>query len=84
MSAPAPADATNSVVRVKGSAGLVKGELEVTSSGPQGWPLSTAIAILVTAAAPAAVAIGVSAWLAGFPVMATGLGVCGAFALVSA
>ncbi len=80
---PAPADAPHSVVRVKGSAGPVKGELEVTSSEPQGSPVSTAIAILVlvTAAALAAVAVavGVAGWLAGFPAVATGLGVCGAF-----
>ena len=63
----APADAPHSVVRVKGSAGPVKGELEVTSSEPQGSPVSTAIAILVlvTASALAAVAIGVAGWLAG-------------------
>jgi hypothetical protein len=80
----APADAPHSVVRVKGSAGLVKGELEVTSSEPQGSPVSTAIAILVlvTASALAAVAVGVAGWLAGFPAVATGLGACGAFALI--
>jgi len=78
------ADAPHSVVRVKGSAGPVKGELEVTSSEPQGSPVSTAIAILVlvTAAALSAVAIGVAGWLAGFPAVATGLGACGAFALI--
>ena len=81
---PAPADAPHSVVRVKGSAGPVKGELEVTSSEPQGSPVSTAIAILVlvTAAALAAVAVGVAGWLAGFPAVATGLGACGAFAVI--
>ena len=81
---PVPADAPHSVVRVKGSAGPVKGELEVTSSEPQGSPVSTAIAILVlvTAAALAAVAVGVAGWLAGFPVVATGLGACGAFAVI--
>ncbi len=80
----APADAPHSVVRVKGSAGPVKGELEVTSSEPQGSPVSIAIAILVlvTAAALAAVAVGVAGWLAGFPAVATGLGACGAFALI--
>jgi len=76
---PAPADAPHSVVRVKGSAGPVKGELEVTSSESQGSPVSTAIAILVlvTAAALAAVAIAVVGWLASFPPVATGLGACG-------
>src|SRR5450755_599076 len=44
---PAPSAPSHSVVRVKGSAGPVKGELEVTSSEPQGSPVSTAIAILV-------------------------------------
>ena len=84
LRAPAPADAPHSVVRVKGSAGPVKGELEVTSSEPQGSPVSTAIAILVlvTAAALAAVAVGVAGWLAGFPAVATGLGAWGAFALI--
>jgi hypothetical protein len=72
------------VVRVKGSAGPVKGELEVTSSEPQGSPVSTAIAILVlvSAAALAAVAVGVAGRLGGFPAVATGLGACGAFALI--
>jgi hypothetical protein len=81
---PASADAPHSVVRVKGSAGPVKGELEVTSSEPQGSPVSTAIAILVlvTAAALGAVTVGVTGWLAGFPAVATGLGVCGAFAVI--
>ena len=81
---PALADAPHSVVRVKGSAGPVKGELEVTSSEPQGSPVSTAIAILVlvTAAALAAVAVGVAGWLAGFPGVATRLGACGAFASI--
>ena len=81
---PASADAPHSVVRVKGSAGPVKGELEVTSSEPQGSPVSTAIAILVlvNAAALAAVAVGVAGWLADFPAVATGLGACGAFALI--
>jgi hypothetical protein len=80
----APADAPYSVVRVKGSAGPVKGELEVTSSETQGSPVSTAIAILVlvTAAALAAVAVSIAGWLAGFPAVATGLGACGAFALI--
>lgn len=80
----AAADAPHSVVRVKGSAGLVKGELEVTSSEPQGSPVSTAIAILVlvTASALAAVAIGAAGWLAGFPATATGLSSCGAFAVI--
>jgi len=56
----------------------------VTSSEPQGSPVSTAIAILVlvTAAALAAVAVGVAGWLAGFPAVATGLGACGAFAVI--
>jgi hypothetical protein len=70
---------------VKGSAGPVKGELEVTSSEPQGSPVSTAIAILVlvTAAALAAVAVvGMVGWLAGFPDMAAGLAAFGAFALI--
>jgi hypothetical protein len=55
----------------------------VTSSEPQGSPVSTAIVILVlvTASALAAVAIGVAGWLAGFPAVATGFGACGAFAL---
>lgn len=81
---PPPSVPSHSVVRVKGSAGPVKGELEVTSSEPQGSPVSTAIAILVlvSAAALAAVAVGVAGWLAGFPAVATGLGVCGAFALI--
>jgi hypothetical protein len=81
---PAPADAPYSVVRVKGSAGPVKGELEVTSSEPQGSPVSTAIAILilVTAAALAAVAAGVVGWLTGFPAVAAGLAAFGAFALI--
>jgi hypothetical protein len=80
----APADAPHSVVRVKGSAGPVKGELKVTSSGPQAAPVSTAIAILVlvTAATLAAVALGVVGWLAGLPAVATGLGACGAFAVI--
>jgi hypothetical protein len=80
----APADAPHSVVRVKGSAGPVKGELEVTSSESQGSPVSTAIAILVlvTAAALAAVAVGVVGWLAGFPTAATGLGACCVLALI--
>jgi hypothetical protein len=78
------ADAPHSTVRVKGSAGPVKGELEVSSSGPQAAPVSTAIAILVlvTASALAAVALGVVGWLAGLPALATGLGACGAFAVV--
>jgi hypothetical protein len=81
---PPPSGPSHSVVRVKGSAGPVKGELEVISSEPQGSPLSTAIAILVlvTAAALAAAAVGVAGWLAGFPAVATGLGACGAFALI--
>jgi hypothetical protein len=81
---PAPADAPHSVVRVKGSAGPVKGELKVTSSEPQGSPVSTAIAILVlvTAAALAAVAVVVVGWLADFPPVAAGLAACGAFALI--
>jgi len=66
----APADAPHSVVRVKGSAGPVKGELEVTSSEPQGSPVSTAIAILVLVTASALAAV------------ATGFGACGAFALI--
>ena len=74
---PAPADAPHSVVRVKGSAGPVKGELEVTSSERQGSPVSTAIAILVLV-----IAVGVAGWLAGFPAVATGLGACGAFAVI--
>lgn len=79
----APAGGHHSVVRVKGSAGPVKGELEVTSSEPQGSPVSTAISILVlvTAAALAAVAVGVAGWLSGLPSAATGLGACGALAL---
>lgn len=69
---------------MKGSAGPVKGELEVTSSEPQGSPVSTAIAILVlvTAAVLAAVAVGVVGWLACFPAVATGLGAFGALALI--
>jgi len=82
--APPSADAPYSVVRVKGAAGPVKGELEVTSSEPQGSPVSTAIAILVlvTAAALAAVAVGVVGWLADFPSVAAGLAAFGAFALI--
>jgi hypothetical protein len=81
---PAPADAPHSVVRVKGSAGPVKGKLEVTSSESQGSPVSTAIAILVlvTAADLAAIAVGVVGWLAGFPAVATGLGACVVLALI--
>lgn len=81
---PAPADAPHSVVWVKGSAGPVKGELEVTSSESQGSPVSTAIAILVlvTAAALAAVAVGVVGWLAGFHGVAAGFAACSAFALI--
>jgi len=81
---PGPAGAPHLVVRVKGSAGPVKGELEVTSSGPQAAPVSTAIAILVlvTAAALAAVVVGVVGWLSGLPAAATGLGACGALALI--
>jgi hypothetical protein len=62
---PATADGHHSVVRVKGSAGLVKGELEVTSTESQESLVSTAIAILVlvTAAALAAVVVGVVGWL---------------------
>jgi len=73
-----------SVVRVKDSAGPVRGELEVTSSVPQGSLASTAIAILilVTAAVVAAVALGAAGWVGGFPAVATGLGACGAFAVV--
>ena len=79
-----PADAPYSVVRVKGSAGPVKGELEVTSSEPQGSPVSTAIAVLVlvTAAVLAAVAVGVVGWLVGFPAVAAGLAAFGALALI--
>jgi hypothetical protein len=68
---------------VKGSAGPVEGELEVSSSEPHGSPVSTAIAILVlvTAAALAAVAVGVAGWLADLPAVATGLGAWSAFAL---
>gem|GEM_PF-6796824 len=56
----------------------------MTSSEPQGSPVSTAIAILVlvTAAALAAVGVGVVGWLAGFPAVAAGLGACGAFGLI--
>jgi len=81
---PASADARHSVVRVKGSAGPVKGELDVSSSEPHGSPVSTAIAILVlvTAAALAAVAVGVAGWLAGLPAVATGLGAWSAFAVI--
>jgi len=81
---PASTDALHSVVRVKGSAGPVKGELEVTSSGPQAAPVSTAIAILVlvTASTLAAVALGVVGWLTGLPTLANGLGACGAFAVI--
>lgn len=81
---PTPADMPHSVVRVKGSAGPLKGELEVTSSEPQESPVSTAIAILVlvTAAALAAAAVGVVGRLAGFPAVATGLGACGVLALI--
>jgi hypothetical protein len=86
-SGPRPASsagALHSTVRVKGSAGPVKGELEVTASGPQAAPLSTAIAILVlvTASALATVALSVAGWLAGLPALATGLGACGFFAMV--
>jgi len=68
---------------VKGSAGPVEGELEVSSSEPHGSPVSTAIAILVlvTAAALAAVAVGLAGWLAGLPAVATGLGAWSAFAV---
>jgi hypothetical protein len=78
------ADAPHSVVRVKGSAGPVEGELEVSSSEPHGSPVSTAIAtlVLVTAAALAAVAIGVAGWLASLPAVATALGAWSAFALI--
>jgi hypothetical protein len=81
---PATADGHHSVVRVKGSAGPVKGELEVTSTESQESPVSTAIAILVlvTAAALAAVVVGVVGWLSGLPAAATGLGACGALALI--
>jgi hypothetical protein len=58
------------VVRVKGSAGPVKGELEVTSSGSQAAPVSTAIAILVLVTA------------ATLPAVTTGLDACGAFAVI--
>jgi hypothetical protein len=56
----------------------------VTSSEPQGSPVSTAIAILVlvTATALAAVAVDIAGWLAGLPAAATGLGACGAFAVI--
>ena len=69
---------------MKGSAGPVKGELEVVSSESQGSPVSTAIAILVlvTAAALAAVAVGVVGWLVGFPAVAAGLGTCGVLILI--
>jgi hypothetical protein len=69
---------------VKGSAGPVRGELEVTASGSEGSPVSTAIAILilVTAAALAAVAVGVVGWLASFPAVATGIGACGVLTLI--
>lgn len=78
------AAAPYSVVWVKGSAGPVKGELEVISSEPQGSPVSTAVAILVlvTAAALAAVAVGVVGWLVGFPAVTAGLAAFGAFASI--
>jgi len=81
---PLPQGPSHSVVRVKGSAGPVRGELEVTSSEPEGSPVTAAIAILVlvTAAALAAVSIGIAGWLAGFPAVVTGLGACGIFALI--
>jgi hypothetical protein len=79
-----PPGPSHSVVRVKGSAGLVRGELEVTSSEPEGSPVSAAIAILVlvTAATLPAVILGGVGWLAGFPAVATGPGACGIFALI--
>lgn len=81
---PVSAVAPQAIVRVKGSAGPIKGELEVTSSESQGSPVSTAIAILVlvTAAALAAVAVGVVGWLVSFPAVTAGLGAYGALALI--
>jgi hypothetical protein len=75
----ASADTPRSVVRVKGSAGPVKGELEVTSSEPAGSPMSAAIAVLVLVGAStlATVTIGMVGWLVGFPAFATGLAACG-------
>ncbi|HUZ56775.1 MAG TPA: hypothetical protein VMU94_30155 [Streptosporangiaceae bacterium] len=56
----------------------------MTSSEPQGSPVSTAIAVLVlvTAAVLAAVAVGVVGWLVGFPAVAAGLAAFGALALI--
>jgi hypothetical protein len=67
---------------VKGSAGPVKGELEVTSSGPPESPVSTAVTILVlvTAAAVAAVATSLVGWLAALPALVTGTAAYGALA----
>jgi len=81
---PDPADARLSAIRVKGSAGLIKGELEVSSSEPPGSPVSTAIAILVLVAAAvlSAVVVGAASWLIGIPAMARGLGAYGTLALV--
>ena len=81
---PDPVDARHSAVRVTGSAGLIKGELEVSSSEPQGSPVSTAIAILVLVAAAvlSAVVVGAASWLIGIPAMVRGLGAYGTLALV--
>jgi hypothetical protein len=80
---PASADGDQSVVRVKGSAGPLNGELEVTTSGAQEAPVSTAITILVlaTAAALAVGAIGAVGWLVGLPAAVAGLSAYGAFVL---
>jgi hypothetical protein len=68
---------------VKGSAGPLKGELKVTTSGAQEAPVSTAIAILVlaTAAALAVGVIGAVGWLVGLPAVGAGLSACCAFVL---
>jgi len=78
----APADGHHSAVRVKASAGPVKGELEVTSSGPPESPASTAVTILVlvTAAALAAVTTSLVGWLAALPALVTGAAAYGALA----
>jgi hypothetical protein len=80
----APADARHAAIRVRGSVGPVRGEVEVASSESQGSPLSTAIAVLVlvTASALAAATVGAVGWLIGFPGVPAGLAAFGVLALI--
>jgi hypothetical protein len=76
--------AEHSVVRVKGSAGPLKGKLEVTTAGAQDTPVSVAVTILVlvTSAVMVAFTIGVIGWLADTSALPLDVIAFGALAIV--